>query len=179
MNERRIPLGVLLKPHGLRGAVRVHLHDPTSETLRAGLSCDLEKDGAVVRSAKVVDVRGVGTNVSVQFAGVSSVEEAESLRGLTVVVRRGDLPELEEGEFYVEDILGADVFERAPSGELTLVGKVSAFERYPSTDVVAVTLAASPGASREVPLLEAYVESVDPSARRIVLQAGALEAVTP
>ncbi len=177
MNERRIPLGVLLKPHGLRGAVRVHLHDPSSETLRKGLACELERDGVVVREARVSDVRGAGSTMSVQFAGVASIEEAEKLRGLTIVVHRGDLPELEEGEFYVEDILGAEVFERGEGGALTLRGKVSSFERYPSTDVVTVTLEA--GGTVEVPLLEAYVESVDPGGGRVVLRSGALEEVTP
>jgi 16S rRNA processing protein RimM len=177
MNERRIPLGVLLKPHGLRGAVRVHLHDPTSETLRKGLACELERDGVVVRDAKVSEVRGAGATMSVQFAGVSSIEEAEALRGLTIVVPRNALPELEEGEFYVEDVIGAEVFERAEGGELALRGKVTAFERYPSTDVVTVTLEA--GGTVEVPLLDAYVESVDPAGARVVLRAGALEEVTP
>lgn len=161
----------------------MHLHDPSSETLRKGLACDLERDGQLVRSLTVGDVRGAGTSKAVQFAGVSSVEEAEKLRGLTIVVRRADLPALEEGEFYVEDVIDAEVFERAASGDLVAKGKVVAFERYPSTDVVTVALppaaGAEAGASVEVPLLERYVESVDPSVPRIVLHAGAIEEVTP
>jgi 16S rRNA processing protein RimM len=185
MNERRIPLGVLLKPHGLRGALRVHLHDPSSETLRKGLACDLERDGQIVRSLSVGEVRGAGTSKSVQFAGVSSIEDAEKLRGLTIVVRRTDLPVLEEGEFYVEDVIDAEVFERDASGALVARGKVTAFERYPSTDVFTVALATSgegeggAGVTVEVPLLERFVEAVDASVPRVVLHAGAIEAVTP
>jgi 16S rRNA processing protein RimM len=184
MNDRRIPLGVLLKPHGLRGAVRVHLHDPSSETLRAGLACDLEREGQIVRSLTVSDVRGAATTKSVQFAGVSSVEEAEKLRGLTIVVRRADLPQLDEGEFYVEDIIDAEVFERAADGSLAAKGKVTAFERYPSTDVLTVALSAAgeadaPGVTVEVPLLDRYVEAVDASAPRVILRTGAIEEITP
>jgi 16S rRNA processing protein RimM len=181
MNDRRIPLGVLLKPHGLRGALRVHLHDPASETLREGLACDLEREGQVVRSLTVGEVRGAGTSKSVRFTGVVSVEEAEKLRGLTIVVRRADLPPLEEGEFYVEDMIDAEVCERAADGALVAKGKVTAFERYPSTDVFTVALAGEGEAAKtvEVPLLERYVEAVEASAPRVILHAGALEEVTP
>ena len=177
MSDRRVPLGVLLKPHGLRGAVRIRLHDPSSETLRKGLACELERDGTVLRAATVADVRGAGATTTVQFAGVGSLEEAEGLRGLTLVVRREDLPELEEGEFYVEDVVGAEVFERSADGSLSLRGKVVAFERYPSTDVFTVAL--EEGGRVDVPLLDAFVESVDPGGARVVLRAGAIAEATP
>ncbi len=180
MTDRRIPLGVLLKPHGLRGAVRIHLYDPQSTTLRPGLACDLERDGKVQRTLVVAEVRGAAKTMSVQFAGIANLADGESLRGLTVVVLRRDLPELEAGEFYIEDMLGAEVFERSPGGGLEAKGKVTAFERYPSTDVVTVQSGEGDAAtSVEVPLLERYVESVDSSAPRIVLHAGALEEMTP
>ena len=180
MTDRRIPLGVLLKPHGLKGAVRVHLHDAESQTLRPGLALDLERDGVVVRSVTVKEKRGAGGTSSVQFAGVGTIEEAEALRGLTIVVKRSDLPALDDGEFYVEDILGADVFERGADGELERKGTVAAFERYPSTDVLVVTVGVGEDAKTvEVPLLERFVEAVDVSVPRIVLSAGTVDEVTP
>ena len=161
----------------------MHLHDPTSETLRKGLSCDLERDGQVVRTLTVGEVRGVATSKSVQFAGISSLEEAERLRGLTIVVRRTDLPAIDEGEFYVEDVIGAEVFERFQDGTLASKGKVASFERYPSTDVLTILVApegegAAP-VSVEVPLLDRYVEAVDASLPRVILRAGALAEVSP
>ncbi len=180
MTDRRILLGVLLKPHGLRGAVRVHLHDPRSQTLRPGLTCDLERDGAVVRSITVKELRGAGGTSSVQFAGIDTLEKAEALRGLTLVVKRSDLPSIEEDEFYVEDILGAEVFERGADAGLVLKGKVTAFERYPSTDVITVTIGEGEAATKvDVPLMERFIEVVDAEVPRVILNAGAIDEVTP
>ncbi len=178
MNDRRIPLGLLIKPHGLRGALRIRLHDPTSTSLRRGVLCEFERAGEVLRTATVSEVRGAGPGLSVQFEGVETVEAAEELRGVGVFVRRDALPALEQDEFYVDDVLGAEVFERTADGQLELKGRVTGFERYPSTDVLAVTLEAN-AAVVEVPLLAAYVTSVDAASHSVVLGAGALEELTP
>ena len=80
----------------------------------------------------------------------------------------------------MEDILGADVFERGADGELERKGTVAAFERYPSTDVLVVTVGVGEDAkSVEVPLLERFIEAVDVSVPRIVLSAGTVDEVTP
>ena len=72
--------------------------------------------------------------VLIKFKGINKVEEAELLRNAYLKVNRNDEPELEEGTYYIVDLLGLDVY----SDEGILLGKVDDIFNNGSTDIYVV-----------------------------------------
>jgi 16S rRNA processing protein RimM len=114
-----------------------------------------------------------------KFAGVDSIEDAATLAGAEIQIPREQRAELDEGAFFVSDLVGCRVFASTGSAEVRELG--------PVTDVVfgageAPLLQVREGA-REllIPFVESYTRHVDLDAKRIelVLPEGMLELDAP
>jgi 16S rRNA processing protein RimM len=84
------------------------------------------------------------------------------LHGATVSVARSVLPPLEPGEYYLIDLIGAQVL--GPEGE---IGIVTGIVSHPTVDVIVLRLA--DGTSAEQPLSEPWLSSVDMGTRQVIL----------
>ena len=105
-------VGYVAGPHGVRGGVRVHLHDPRSPALEPGRRITLRRNGRVVANHEVrtVDaVPGKPGRMRVTLVGVPGRNEAEALRGCELLVAREHLPALGDDEFYLADAIGLPV----------------------------------------------------------------------
>ena len=91
--------------------------------------------------------------------GVASRDAAERLKGATVHLERAELPDLEPGEFYVDDLVGMEVY----CGE-ELLGRIESSRAQGGIEVVRVANATE---EIEVPLVNGYVERLDLSGRRL------------
>lgn len=161
--DRPVEIAQIVRAHGVTGELRVRLFNSDSDVLFDLESVRLRLPDGAVREADIASARPAADGfVLLRIEGVSDRNQAEALRGAVLVVSRSDLPPVEEGEFYVCDILGADVF----LVDGTRLGTVSDYRSYPSTDVLVVQ-----GDRRrwEVPLVDDFVASVDPANRRIEL----------
>jgi 16S rRNA processing protein RimM len=151
--ERLIALGVVARPHGVRGEVRVHRWNPTSTLL-------LERDalwlrqGEAIRTVRVEESRAHGDVVLLKLAGVDGREAAEGLRGAELCLPRSELPALAEGELYHADLIGSQV--RTEDGEVC--GEVSDVITYPTAVCILVR---GPDGDREVPFVEPYIVSIE------------------
>jgi 16S rRNA processing protein RimM len=97
----------------------LRLYDPDSTSLRAGLEVSLRgPDGADRGKYEVERVapKPGSPLVRLWLAGVGSREAADALSGLELSVRREDLGDLDEDEFYLADMIGHRV-ERRQAGE--------------------------------------------------------------
>ena len=155
-----VPLGVIAKPHGIRGELRVHLYNPDSSLLQ-GLEEVLlrTQEGEI----SVVGLKSFGRGkgfLRVQLEGADSREIAESLRGVELCVPRASLPALPEGEHYFFDLEGLD----AVAEDGTVIGQVSRVVALPSVDCLRVAV---DGGFVEIPMLERYFLRVNYEARQI------------
>lgn len=114
-----------------------------------------------------------------KFAGIDSIDDAKDLAGAEIQIPREQRAQLEEGSFFVSDLVGCRVFASTGSAEVRELG--------PVTDVVfgageAPLLQVQEGA-REllIPFVESYTKKVDLDARRIemILPEGMLELDAP
>src|SRR5688500_13196047 len=96
----RIEVGYVARAHGIRGELRVHLHNPEPTTL---LSAPVVYVGGVRH--QVARVRGTAGGLLVTLAGLADRDAAEALRGKPVEVDR-EAVEVGEGEFLVADLIG-------------------------------------------------------------------------
>lgn len=99
--------GQIVAPHGVRGEVRLQpwCDEPAFLLDLKTLYRDHGRDNVTVEQARLHK-----NVVILKLQGVEAVEEAERLRGVVLYVRREDVP-LDEGECFVQDLLGCDVLD--------------------------------------------------------------------
>ena len=154
MTERWIALAEVSRPHGVRGEVRLRVFNADSDLL---LAIETVKVGDKER---IVDhARRANEAILMKLRGVDDRDVADTLRGLSISVRRDEFPPLEEGEFYVCDVEGARVVFEGKD-----VGKVTTIRSYPSVEAMVI-------GELEVPLTDAFIEKVDVENGVVVLRA--------
>jgi 16S rRNA processing protein RimM len=153
--EEWVPLAEVARPHGVRGELRLRLFNKDSDVL-------LERDEVLVRlkdgvehEVSVDKARRADDAILMKLFSVDDRDRADELRGALICAKRADFPPLGEDEFYVCDAAGARVtFEGA------LLGTVTDVRNYPSVDALVVK-AADGGTDWEIPLVDAFVASLD------------------
>jgi 16S rRNA processing protein RimM len=152
-----------LRPHGVRGELRARLFNPDSEVLFGRETITVRKPDGTEAQLALKQVRPTTAGfVLLTIAGVHDRDAAELLRDALLLVNRSELPEPEEDEFYVHDLVGAQVLLSDGSP----VGHVIELRSYPTTDVLIV----SDGTRRfEIPLVGAFIEKVDAAAKRVIV----------
>jgi 16S rRNA processing protein RimM len=149
-----IELGVVARPHGVTGEIRVHVFNPDSTLLEELAEVFLiDEDGGEPALVEVVSSRRGPRALLMRLAGVSSREDVEALRGYRLCVPRAALPELEAGEYYHADLIGLEAFEGTDS-----IGKVVDVLDYPSVECLKIQ---RPGGFLEVPMLPKWLDRVD------------------
>ena len=173
--RRFIDVAEVARPHGLRGELRLKVYNEHSDLLLRRPKVVLRMQDGSERETAIDIARAADRAVLVKFAGVDDRDASEALRGAVVTVPRDLFPALEDGEFYACDLEGAVV---VLVGSADAVGRVEGIQSYPSCDVLLVAqpaqlaedaTVARPARTIEVPLVDAYVASVDVAAARVEL----------
>ncbi|MDR7533924.1 MAG: ribosome maturation factor RimM [Armatimonadota bacterium] len=157
-----IVVGRIVRPHGVRGEVRVRPETDFPERLAGRRRVHLRREGAL-SPVEITGVRPHGAALLVTLRGVDSLEAAERLRGAELVVARRTLPRLGPNEFYLFEIIGL----RARTEDGRLLGVVAEVVRGPAHDVYVVR-----GEAGEVlvPALREVVRQVDRAAGELVVR---------
>ncbi len=108
--QKYLCIGIILKPHGVRGDVKVQ--PITDDPARFGSLKQIyfQKGGEYV-GCKVTMSRLGGNFAYLHVAGYDSVEAAESLRNEHIYVDRANAVALPEGRYFVADLVGCKVFD--------------------------------------------------------------------
>lgn len=158
-------VGKIVSAHGIRGEMRVYPSTDFPERFeKKGLRWLLRPGQAqaeVVKLTKGYFQEGKGLYI-IQLQSVTDRNGAEALRGCTLLVRKDDRPELDEGEFHVSDLIGLAVYMQASQ---TLVGTVSNV-LFAGNDLLEVTIEGRKDPAL-IPFVEAIVPLVDLPTQRI------------
>lgn len=157
--NNQIVIGKIVAPHGVRGDIRIL---PLTEKPEQFLELDylLLADG---RRLTLKHARFHKRMVLATVAEINSMNEAELLRGQEVLINAEDLPELEEGQFYVADLIGLPVYDEQGV-------QIGTFKDALTTGSNDVYVIAVPGAKDILlPALKIYVKEINPAEKRIVV----------
>ena len=158
-----ICVGVVTRPKGLRGAVRITSY--TEQTADIAAYGPLHAGvGGKPLDLTVREVVG-DTVVVAKIAGITDRDAAEALRGTRLYLPREVLPEAEEDEFYHADLIGLDV-ERTDGAAF---GTVRAVHDYGGGDILEVAPAGG-GETVLLPFTREVVPLVDIAAGRLVVE---------
>jgi len=166
-----VPLGRIVKRHGLAGEVSVFLARDVALEGLVDARVWFVPPPLSVRSAQISAVRQGPKGPLVKFTGVEDPDAAEKLRGTTVMIERAALTEADEASSDVVDPIGLRI-EDVEKGEL---GTVTDLIVTGANDVWVV----DGGAFGQVliPVIDDVVETVDWQQRtaRVRLLPGLIE----
>lgn len=118
-----VAIALIVRPHGVRGALVARPASDGSDVLLALRQLDLRRPGATTRH-RVRRAGWLGRQVLLEVDGIVDRNAAESLVGAEVVVPKSALPPPAAGEFYVDQLVGLAVED----GEGRTVGAVRGVE---------------------------------------------------
>lgn len=111
--------------------------------------------------------------VVLKFSGIESISDAEALRGLDVAISFEQRAPLEEGSYYISDLIGCEVWHEGRS-----IGQIVAVDRETTDAPLLVlkperSLSSMPSRSDEellVPFAKAYLRNVDIEGKSIEMK---------
>ncbi|MCR9225011.1 MAG: ribosome maturation factor RimM [Hyphomonas sp.] len=156
-----VVVGVILGAHGVRGDVRVKSFTAEPEALFEYAPFLSETGDVLIDPLRA---RPAKDHFIVTPETLLQKEEWDRLKSTKLYVSRDILPEIEEDEFYIEDLVGLQVY----SGGDTPIGRVKAVLNHGASDLIEVQPTPN-GKPVLVPFTLDDVPVVDLNARRIVI----------
>jgi len=167
----RVTVARILRPHGRRGEVAAEILSSFPERLTCLPSAALWDGSApprhtAIRSCRLSSSRG--GQAIFHFEGSGSISDAEKLVGLEVQIPLSDRIQLPAGSYYVTDLIGCEVHEKASDVGGAVLGRVRDVQ-FTGEGVAGTPLLVldSPRGEWLLPLAQEICVRVDTAARRI------------
>lgn len=160
MKKQFLEVGKIVGTHGVKGAMRVTPWADNGNFLVQFTRFFLDEGK---KELQVISAKHHGSVVLLAAKGITSMEKAERLRGKTLFISRNDIV-LEEGRYFVAELLGCKVFN-ADSGNM--LGTVSDVSKTGANDVWHIT---REGKEYLVPSIPEVVVKVDIEAETVIIR---------
>jgi 16S rRNA processing protein RimM len=171
-----LEVGRIGEAWGLKGGFRVLPYADPPEALLAASRWHLKPPDArrpasapaLPATLEIASVRTSGDGLIAASPAVPDRTAAEALRGARIFIARSQFPKPAEDEFYWADLIGLDVVNREG---VTLGGVVGLIDTGPQS-VLRIQPAGAGAQEVLIPFVSAYVDGVDLTTRRIVVDWG-------
>ena len=196
--QQWVVLAQLLRPQGRKGEILAELLTDFPERFEDQKRVFLAPAGfsGPESAARVAEVASfwlpLGRNegrIVLHLSGIDSINDAEPLSGLEVIVPATERRELEEDSSYISDLVGCTLIDLANEGTPVSVGMVTDVHFATTPDGNRRLSEAAPLLAVEtpegdevlVPFVKAFIRSLNPEAKRIEmsLPPGLLEVNRP
>ena len=127
--EDLVVLGKIVSVHGVRGEVKVYSFTDPIDNVLDYPRWTLRRDGEV-KQVELASGRRQGKVLVAKLKGLDDREIARTYAGFEICVPRGELPDLDDGEFYWYQLQGLKVVDQA--GQLLGVVRLHATSSYDS-----------------------------------------------
>ena len=132
MEEQMISVGKILKPHGLKGDLKVLLlTDHPEQRFLAGNKLFVETSDSVRKYTVERSKHFKQNMILLKLVNIDSGDDAEGLSGTYLTIPENEIAPLESGRFYIFQIIGLNVYEE--TGEY--LGKVLEVRQTGGNDI--------------------------------------------
>ncbi|HYA93765.1 MAG TPA: ribosome maturation factor RimM [Thermodesulfobacteriota bacterium] len=154
MEKNLFPIGRVVKPHGIKGKVKVEYFGENLSRLSLYREIFIKDDKDKPEAYEVLETIPQPPRLILRLKGIERIEEAEPLIGKEILIERKSLLKLEEGEYYWVDLLGMEV--ETEGGKR--IGKIREIFPTGANDVYVVE-----GERREIllPATDEVIRSID------------------
>ncbi|MCM0648695.1 ribosome maturation factor RimM [Clostridium swellfunianum] len=153
-----LAVGQIINTHGVKGEIKVY--PLTDDIKRFRKLKEVYIDGNII---KILWCKLQVDKVILKLEGIESIEQAIKYKDKYIEVKREDAVKLDEGEYFIADLIGCKVFDE-DNKEL---GDVFDVIQTPSNDVYWV----KGNTEVLVPALKDIVTNIDVENRKIVIKA--------
>ena len=106
MEKDLLPIGRVIKPHGVKGKVKVDYFGEDLNRFPLYREVFIKNPVGKLQTYEILEVIPQPPRLILRLKGIERIEEVESLVGKEILIERRSLPDLQEGEYYWFDILG-------------------------------------------------------------------------
>lgn len=150
-------VGQIVNTHGIKGEVKVMvLTNDANNFKRYGKVC-VEGQWKKIESVKFQKDR-----VILKLEGINSMNDAETYKQKYLEVLRSDEPELEDDEYYIQDIIGAKVFDTEGKN----LGEIADVIQTKNNDVYWI----KKPKELLIPVLEDIVLEIDVDEKKVIIR---------
>lgn len=160
-----LQIGEIVNIHGVKGEVKVIPLTDNQERFDALKQVYLDRNGNL-EEFDIEDVKHFKAAVILKFKGIDTVEAAEALRGLFLVVDRKNAVKLSGDSYFICDILGCEVQDMTGAS----LGKLIEVLHTGSNDVYIVKN--DNGREILLPALKSVI-------REVFVEAGVIKVIIP
>jgi len=157
-------VGNISGPYGTDGFVTINSFTDFPERFFHLKSVAVKIFGKV-KELYIEDADEVRKTVLLKFKNFDSAEDVEFLTGKSIYVRKEDLVELDEDQFYIHDLIGSKVFRNDKE-----VGSVVDVLSLESNDVIVIKTLSDD--ELLIPAVKDFVDLVDTEKKVLVIRAG-------
>lgn len=156
--DGEVEIGRIVGVFGIRGEAKLepYAESPARYNTLKDVTACLPNGGR--RALTVAGARLHKTHILLRFEGVTTANDAEALRGATLVIPLSERPPLPKGQYYVSDLVGLMVVTTA--GEE--IGPITEVLQTPANDVYVTDRGL-------IPAVKEYIRDVDLEKRRVVV----------
>ena len=160
MERDLCPIGKVVKPHGVRGKIKVDCFGEDLHDFPSYREIFIKDNLNRPRSYEILEVIPQPPRLILQLKGIERIEETKILIGKEIFVKKENLPDLEEKEYYWFEILGMVV--ETEKGKR--IGRIKEIFPTGANDVYVVE-----GRNGEIflPATEEVIQSIDRGKRVI------------
>lgn len=148
--SERMEIGKIVNTIGLKGEVKVYPYIDDFTDIKFVYVNNTRMEIERIRNKKTV--------VAIKFKEVNSIDEAEELRNVIIELDDEDAPELEEGKYYIKDLIGFEVI----TDEGKVLGKLDDIFNTGANDIYQVGKILLPG-------IDEVIKEIDTENKKITV----------
>lgn len=167
-------VGIIIKPHGLQGELLVKPLTDYPKSFFPGQTIYLDesqREKRILETIRFIKIKGKD-GLLMKFEGIDDVDQARLLSQREIYRTASSSPALEQDEFWVDEIIGCDVY----GPDAKKLGKVEDVHSSLSNDNLVVDCGqeTGPKGPRDlqmmVPMIEDYILEIDVMGKKIRLK---------
>ncbi len=160
--EEYFEIGQIVNTSGLKGVIKVKPFTDDIQKFKSfkTIYISMKKE---LKGFKIEQVRFSKNMVFLKLEGIDTIEEAENYRNFYLKVKRDKDEKLEEGSYYIVDIIGCKVY----TDEKKLLGKIDDVFSTGSNDVYVVK--DELGRQILLPAIKEVIKSIDVESKTIIV----------
>ena len=157
-----LEIGQIVNTFGIKGMVKVKPFTDDIRRFDELKTVYVEKNGNQTEY-EVEEVKYHKNMVLIKFKGIDKVEQAEMLRNSYLTVSRDSVEKLEEGRYYIVDLLGLEVY----TDEQILLGTLEDIFNTGSNDIYVVK--DKQGKQILLPAIQDVIKQIDIENKKIIV----------
>lgn len=157
-----LSIGILRKPHGIKGEMRIEIWTDFPERLKKGVVVYI---GESKKEYLIESFKGKEDEYLIQLKGIAYPEKCNSIVNKIVFISSKDRPSLGDNQYYHHQIIGLDVFTK----DNAHLGKIKEIIRTGSNDVYVIQNIENIEVEILIPVIPSVIMNIDLSKKKMII----------